>query len=162
MPIPVLAAAALLRVPSVMWEGNLAAGRSVRASARLASAIATSFPETAAGLPGPTFVTGTPIRSFAGIDQAAARRALGLPVELPTLLVFGGSQAVRRLNDAVGEALPRLVETVSVVRVAGDSGYAAALSKKGALPADRRERYKPFRYLGDVMSQALRSNPPAH
>lgn len=153
--IPVLAAAAALRIPSVMWEGNLLAGRSVRASARLASAIATSFPETARSLPGRTFVTGTPIRSFAGTDKAAARRALGLPVELPNVLVFGGSQAVRRLNDAVSEALPSLVETVSVVHVAGDSGYAAALARKGTLLAEQRERYKPYRYLGEEMTQAL-------
>jgi UDP-N-acetylglucosamine--N-acetylmuramyl-(pentapeptide) pyrophosphoryl-undecaprenol N-acetylglucosamine transferase len=153
--IPVLAAASILRIPSVMWEGNLVAGRSVRATARLASAIATSFPETAASLPGRTFMTGTPIRSFAGVDQAAARRALGLPVELPNVLVFGGSQAVRRLNEAVAEALPRLVDGVSIVHVAGDAGYAAALARKGSLPAEQRERYKPFRYLGDEMTQAL-------
>jgi UDP-N-acetylglucosamine--N-acetylmuramyl-(pentapeptide) pyrophosphoryl-undecaprenol N-acetylglucosamine transferase len=153
--IPVLAAAATLRIPSVMWEGNLVAGRSVRATARLAGAIATSFPETAADLPGRTFVTGTPIRSFAGVDQAAARKALGLPADMPNVLVFGGSQAVRRLNDAVGEALPKLVETVSVVHHVGDAGYAAALARKDALPAAQRERYKPFRYLGDEMTQAL-------
>jgi UDP-N-acetylglucosamine--N-acetylmuramyl-(pentapeptide) pyrophosphoryl-undecaprenol N-acetylglucosamine transferase len=153
--IPVLAAAAALRIPSVMWEGNLMAGRSVRATARLAGAIATSFPETAAALPGRTFVTGTPIRSFAGVDQAGARRALGVPVEVPSLLVFGGSQAVRRLNDAVAEALPKLVETMSVIHVAGDGGYAAALARKGALPANLRERYKPFRYLSEEMTQAL-------
>jgi UDP-N-acetylglucosamine--N-acetylmuramyl-(pentapeptide) pyrophosphoryl-undecaprenol N-acetylglucosamine transferase len=153
--IPVLAAAAALRIPSVMWEGNLVAGRSVRATARLASAIATSFAETAHSLPGRTYVTGTPIRSFAGTDQAAARKALGLPVELPSMLVFGGSQAVRRLNDAVSEALPKLVETVSVVHVAGDSGYAGALARKATLPAAQRERYKPFRYLGEEMTQAL-------
>ena len=48
--IPVLIAAATLRIPSLLWEGNLLAGRSVRATARLASAIAVSFPETAATL----------------------------------------------------------------------------------------------------------------
>jgi UDP-N-acetylglucosamine--N-acetylmuramyl-(pentapeptide) pyrophosphoryl-undecaprenol N-acetylglucosamine transferase len=153
--IPVLAAAATLRIPSVMWEGNLVAGRSVRATARLASAIATSFSETAASLPGRTFVTGTPIRSFAGVDQADARKALGLPVDIPNVLVFGGSQAVRRLNDAVAEALPRLVETMSVVHHVGDAGYAAALANKGSLPAAQRERYKPFRYLGEEMTPAL-------
>ena len=153
--IPVLAAAAALRIPTVMWEGNLMAGRSVRATARLAGAIATSFPETAASLPGRTFVSGTPIRSFAGVDQVGARKALGLPVEMSSLLVFGGSQAVRRLNDAVAEALPKLVETMSVIHVAGDGGYAAALARKGTLPPDLRERYKPFRYLGDEMTQAL-------
>ena len=153
--IPVLAAAATLRIPSVMWEGNLIAGRSVRATARLASVIATSFPETAASLPGHTFTTGTPIRSFGAADRGVARTALGLPLDVPNMLIFGGSQAVRRLNDAVAAALPQLVETVSVVHVAGDSGYAAALARKGGLPAEQRERYKPYRYLGDEMAHAL-------
>ena len=45
--IPVLAAAALLRVPSLLWEGNRMPGRSVRAGARLASALAVSFAATA-------------------------------------------------------------------------------------------------------------------
>jgi UDP-N-acetylglucosamine--N-acetylmuramyl-(pentapeptide) pyrophosphoryl-undecaprenol N-acetylglucosamine transferase len=153
--IPVLAAAAVLRVPAVMWEGNLVAGRSVRATARLASAIATSFEDTARSLPGRTYVTGTPIRSFAGVDQAAARATLGLPPDVPNMLVFGGSQAVRRLNDAVSEALPELVEKISVVHMTGDSGYASALARKQTLAAGQRERYKPFRYLGDEMMQAL-------
>lgn len=153
--IPVLAAAAALRIPSVLWEGNLVAGRSVRATARLASAIAVSFEETSSSLPGPTFVTGTPIRAFDGLDKASARSALGLPADVPNLLVFGGSQAVRRLNDAVAEALAELVESVSVVHVAGESGYAAALARQQTLPAERRTRYRPFRYLGDEMSQAL-------
>jgi len=102
--IPVLAAAAALRVPSVVWEGNVIAGRSVRATARLASVAAVSFAETCAGLrasAGRCLVTGTPIRSFGHIDRASARARLGLPPDLPCLLVFGGSQAVRRLNRAV-------------------------------------------------------------
>jgi UDP-N-acetylglucosamine--N-acetylmuramyl-(pentapeptide) pyrophosphoryl-undecaprenol N-acetylglucosamine transferase len=153
--IPVLAAAAALRIPSVLWEGNLVAGRSVRATARLATAIALSFEETRDSLPGRRFVTGTPIRSFGTTDKTAARMALGLPPDVPNLLVFGGSQAVRRLNDAVGEAMPKLIESVSVVHVAGEAGYAKALARQAALPPDVRARYRPFRYLGDEMIQAL-------
>ena len=38
--IPVVMAASSLRIPSVMWEGNLIAGRSVRATARFANVLA--------------------------------------------------------------------------------------------------------------------------
>ena len=48
--------------------------------------------------------------------------------------MFGGSQAVRRINDAVVAALPRLVERVRVVHVTGDAGYAAALAAREQLP----------------------------
>ncbi|HEY7599582.1 MAG TPA: UDP-N-acetylglucosamine--N-acetylmuramyl-(pentapeptide) pyrophosphoryl-undecaprenol N-acetylglucosamine transferase [Candidatus Limnocylindrales bacterium] len=153
--VPVLLAAALLRVPSVVWEGNLVPGRSVRFTSRLASAIALSFEEAAARLPARSFVTGTPIRSFAGLDRPAARDRLGLPAELPVLLVFGGSQAVRRLNRALAEALPELLERMSVVHLAGDAGYADALRQREALPAELRPRYRPFAFLRDDMAAAL-------
>jgi UDP-N-acetylglucosamine--N-acetylmuramyl-(pentapeptide) pyrophosphoryl-undecaprenol N-acetylglucosamine transferase len=153
--IPVVAAAATLRIPSLMWEGNLVPGRSVRASARLAGALAVSFAETCARLPGPCFVTGTPIRSFAGRTPAAARAALGLEPQTPVLFVFGGSQQVRRLNRAVWDALPAIVPNASVVHMTGESAYAEALKTREALPPDLRGRYKPYPFLRGEMTDAL-------
>ena len=46
--IPVLLAARLLGIPTLLWEGNVVPGRSVRATARLASALAVSFEATCA------------------------------------------------------------------------------------------------------------------
>jgi UDP-N-acetylglucosamine--N-acetylmuramyl-(pentapeptide) pyrophosphoryl-undecaprenol N-acetylglucosamine transferase len=155
LAMPVLAAAAALRVPSVVWEGNLVPGRSVRATARLATAIAASFEETCNLLPGRCFVTGTPIREFGMPDTAAARRRLGIGPGAPCLLVFGGSQAVRRLNHAVRDALPRLVERASVVHLTGQSSYATALAWRAALPAELRDRYQPHPFLRDEMTDAL-------
>lgn len=155
LAIPVVAAAATLRIPSLIWEGNLVPGRSVRASARLASALAVSFAESCARLPGPCFVTGTPIRSFAGRDQAAARAALDLPPDTPVIFVFGGSQQVRRLNRAVWGALPTLLESASVIHMTGEPAYAEALKAREALPADRRGRYKPYPFLRREMTDAL-------
>ena len=109
--IPILIAARLLGVPTLMWEGNVIPGRSVRATARLASALAVSFAATCPALDRrrPCFVTGTPIRDVTSIDRLAARERLGLPPSARVVVVFGGSQAVRRLNAAVTGALPELV-----------------------------------------------------
>ena len=49
--IPVLAAAALLRIPTLLWEGNQQPGRSVRVIARLAQARAVSYKGTQPRLP---------------------------------------------------------------------------------------------------------------
>jgi UDP-N-acetylglucosamine--N-acetylmuramyl-(pentapeptide) pyrophosphoryl-undecaprenol N-acetylglucosamine transferase len=155
LAMPVVAAAGTLRVPSVMWEGNLVPGRSVRASARLASVLAVSFPETCARLPGRCYVTGTPIRAFKGRDRASARAALRLDGETPAILVFGGSQAVRRLNRAVADALPRLVQRAYVIHLTGEPAYADALRRREALPAEGRERYRPFAFLRTEMADAL-------
>ena len=153
--IPVLVAARLLRIPSLLWEGNLVAGRSVRAVARLASAIAISYAPTATELPGHPYLTGTPVRSFEGLSPAASRARLDLPPTGPVLLVFGGSQAVRRIDDAVAAALPDLVERMTVLHVTGESGYAAGLQRREALAAGRRDAYRPVPFLHDEMADAL-------
>jgi UDP-N-acetylglucosamine--N-acetylmuramyl-(pentapeptide) pyrophosphoryl-undecaprenol N-acetylglucosamine transferase len=158
--MPVLAAAATLRIPSLLWEGNVRPGRSVRATARFASALAVTHPETAAalardGADARAYVTGTPIRDPATVDREAARDHLGIPPGPRVVLVFGGSQAVARFSAAVTGALPRLVEKVAVVHVTGEEAYAAALAAREALPAERRERYRPYPFLRDEMTAAL-------
>jgi UDP-N-acetylglucosamine--N-acetylmuramyl-(pentapeptide) pyrophosphoryl-undecaprenol N-acetylglucosamine transferase len=158
--IPVLLAAAPLGIPVVLWDGNVIPGRAVRATARLADVLAVSFEATcealSAAAPGvPCYLTGTPIRDTRVVDREAARTKLGIPPGIRVMLIFGGSQAVRRFNAAVAEALPRLVERVAVVHVTGDDGYAGALAGREALPAEERSRYLPFPFLRDDMLTAL-------
>ena len=158
--VPVLIAAAPLGIPVVLWEGNVIPGRAVRATARLASTLAVSYPPTCDALRSasggrPCYVTGTPIRDIVGLDREAARARLGVPNGVRVLLIFGGSQAVRRFNAAVAEALPRLVERVAVIHVTGDDGYAGALAGREALPPDRRDRYRPYPFLREEMLSAL-------
>jgi len=158
--VPVLMAAAPMRIPVVLWEGNVVPGRAVRATARLARVLTVSFEATcralAAAAPGrPCYVTGTPIRDVRGIDREGARTRMDVPAAERVLLIFGGSQAVRRLNAAVAEALPSLVERVTVIHVTGDTGYAAALAGREALPADVRARYRPYPFLREEMLAAL-------
>ena len=155
--IPVLLAAAVLRIPVVMWDGNVVPGRSVRLTARLASAVAVTFAETCSilGSKRPCFVTGTPIRDPGSITRAEARARLGIPESDRLLLIFGGSQAVRRFNTSVAEALPRLVPLTQVIHVTGDAGYEAAVAGRDALPVDLRSRYRPERFLGTEMDVAL-------
>jgi UDP-N-acetylglucosamine--N-acetylmuramyl-(pentapeptide) pyrophosphoryl-undecaprenol N-acetylglucosamine transferase len=156
--IPTIAAAWLLRIPSLLWEGNVVPGRSTRLVARYASALAVSFEPTCAALDGagrPCYVTGTPIRDVGAVDREAARVRLGIAPRERVLLVFGGSQAVRRLNDAVAEALPALVERVTVVHVTGEEAIEPAERAREALPPDRRARYRPFGYLREEMDDVL-------
>lgn len=159
--VPVLLAAAPLGIPVVLWDGNVIPGRAVRMTARLADVLAVSFQSTCESLARaaaggrPCYVTGTPIRDTRQVDREAARRRLGIPDGVRVLLIFGGSQAVRRFNAAVAEALPRLVERVAVVHVTGDDGYAPALAGREALPSALRIRYQPHPFLRDDMLTAL-------
>jgi UDP-N-acetylglucosamine--N-acetylmuramyl-(pentapeptide) pyrophosphoryl-undecaprenol N-acetylglucosamine transferase len=158
--VPVLMAAAPMGIPVVLWDGNVIPGRAVRATARLADVLAVSYPATCEALataaPGrPCFLTGTPIRDTRDVDREAARRRLDLGPDVRVLLIFGGSQAVRRFNTAVAEALPRLVERVAVIHVTGEAGYPGALAGREALPEAARARYRPYAFLRDDMLTAL-------
>lgn len=158
--VPVLMAAAPLGIPVVMWDGNVVPGRAVRATARLASALAVSFDATCRALASaapdrPCYVTGTPIRDLEAVDRLAARERMDIGPGERVLLIFGGSQAVRRFNAAVAGAIERLVERVTVIHVTGEDGYAAALSGREALPEATRARYRPYPFLREEMLAAL-------
>ena len=156
--IPVLSAARTMRIPTILWEGNVIPGRSVRTVARLASLVAVSFPETCAAMAvtgAHCYLTGTPIRDFGAVDPDAARARFGVGPGERLVLIFGGSQAVRRFNAAVAVALPELVNRVHVVHVTGEVGYADALTAREALPEERRTWYRPYPFLGLEMAEAL-------
>ncbi|HEX5450811.1 MAG TPA: glycosyltransferase, partial [Candidatus Limnocylindrales bacterium] len=155
--IPTLVAATLLRVPALLWEGNLVPGRSTRLAARFARLVTVSFTATCERLSGvrTCLTTGTPVRAFPGGDRVAARARLELPADRPCLLVFGGSQQVRRFDAALDAALPRLVERATVVHVAGQAGLPAALARRHALAEPWRSAYRPFAFLGTEMADAL-------
>jgi UDP-N-acetylglucosamine--N-acetylmuramyl-(pentapeptide) pyrophosphoryl-undecaprenol N-acetylglucosamine transferase len=155
LALPLVLAARSRRIPTLVWEGNVLPGRATRAIGRFATRVAVSFPPTLEAFPGNSFVSGTPIRSFDGIDRDAARRAFGLAGEDRMLLAFGGSQAVTRLNGAVVQGLPRLLADWHVLHLAGDDGMADAGAARQALPDALRSRYTAEPFLTDRMADAL-------
>jgi UDP-N-acetylglucosamine--N-acetylmuramyl-(pentapeptide) pyrophosphoryl-undecaprenol N-acetylglucosamine transferase len=152
--IPVLVAAVLLRIPSLLWEGNQVPGRSVRLVARLATLRAVSFAATLDGLPAPSYLTGTPIRAIESLERVEARARLRIPSGLPVMLVFGGSQSVRRLDAAMAEAVGDLVSRCAVVHITGADSFPAAQRRREALAPEHRERYLPFAFLREDMGAA--------
>ncbi len=107
---PAYLAARRLGVPIVVHEANPRPGWANRLGARLTPYVATTFPDTpirhARHL-------GLPIRrSIATLDRPAvrdeARRTFGLLADRPVLLVTGGSQGSKRLNDAASGAVQGL------------------------------------------------------
>ncbi len=147
--IPTLIAAWLTRTPSLLWEGNVQAGRSNTLVAPLATHRAVAWKKTAERAPwngNKTTVTGTPVRALS-IDRAAARAARGLTESDKLLLVFGGSQRVRRFETALDGALATLLTEWSVLHVVMD-GLSDAEQRQASLPAEVRHRYLPVAFLG--------------
>ena len=155
LAVPLVLAARARGIPSLLWEGNVLPGRATRAIGRFATRVAVSFPPTLDAFPSNGFVSGTPIRSFAGIDRDAARQEFGVGPDDRLLLVFGGSQAVARLSSATRDALPRLVADWHVLHLCGEAGMAEASAARQALPEALRTRYAPEPFLTDRMADAL-------
>jgi UDP-N-acetylglucosamine--N-acetylmuramyl-(pentapeptide) pyrophosphoryl-undecaprenol N-acetylglucosamine transferase len=144
---PVLLMAALMRVPTVVMESNAVPGFTNRRLARFVDAAAVSF---AASLPyfrGKGVLTGNPVRSEFFDIQTRQRDP-----ERFCLLLFGGSQGSRAINEAMVQALPHLEryrERMQITHQTGKAdfekvraGYAAA----GWQQADARE------YIDDMVA----------
>jgi UDP-N-acetylglucosamine--N-acetylmuramyl-(pentapeptide) pyrophosphoryl-undecaprenol N-acetylglucosamine transferase len=153
--IPLVMAARARGIPSLVWEGNVVAGKATAAVGRLADRVAVSFPPTLSAFLGRSFVSGTPIRTFAGIDRATARARFGLTDGDRMLLAFGGSQAVARITAAIDGALEALLDGWRVLHIAGEAGMAEAEAARARLPSGQRDRYRPVPFLADEMADAL-------
>jgi len=120
--LPAYLAARRRRTPIVVHEANARPGLANRIGARFTRFVATSTP--GARLPHARFV-GIPLRpAILELDRAAmrtpARAHFGLDPVAPTLLVSGGSQGARRLNEATAEAAPALAGAgIQVLHVPG-------------------------------------------
>jgi UDP-N-acetylglucosamine--N-acetylmuramyl-(pentapeptide) pyrophosphoryl-undecaprenol N-acetylglucosamine transferase len=114
---PVVVAAWLRRLPTVLLEQNAHPGMANRALARLARRVCTTFAEANAYFPaGKVVLTGNPVRLF-------ATPAAGLRTGF-TLLVFGGSQGAHRLNEAMADAAAALHAAIPDLRVIHQTGPA--------------------------------------
>jgi UDP-N-acetylglucosamine--N-acetylmuramyl-(pentapeptide) pyrophosphoryl-undecaprenol N-acetylglucosamine transferase len=104
---PMVLAAALRRVPAAVLEADAHLGLANRLAAPIARRVFLALPID--GLDGPKYrVTGrpVPVRSRP-TDRSAARRAFDLPETGPLVLVLGGSQGARSLNELAVETWGR-------------------------------------------------------
>ena len=155
LAVPLVLAARARGIPTLVWEGNVMPGRATRFTGRVATRVAVSFEPTLEAFPRNGFISGTPIRSFAGVQRDAARASFGVGPDDRLLLVFGGSQAVARLNAALAGALPGLVDAWHVLHLCGEAGLADAEAARASLPEAMRPRYAPVPFLTDRMADAL-------
>jgi UDP-N-acetylglucosamine--N-acetylmuramyl-(pentapeptide) pyrophosphoryl-undecaprenol N-acetylglucosamine transferase len=109
--VPAVLAAAALRIPIALVEPNAQPGRANRLAARLARRIFVQFEEAARVLApgggGRALALGIPLREalVRAFQAAPPRRTPRAPLRL---LVFGGSQGARQLNDVMIALAPRL------------------------------------------------------
>lgn len=123
--MPAYVAARRRKLPLVVHEQNALPGIANKVGARVATRVAVSFPDTP--LKHAEYV-GLPIRRMIstidrGAMRAEARAFFDLDPDLPTLVVTGGSQGARRLNQAlIGAAAALGSAGIQVLHVPGPKG----------------------------------------
>ncbi|MDR1388109.1 MAG: undecaprenyldiphospho-muramoylpentapeptide beta-N-acetylglucosaminyltransferase [Propionibacteriaceae bacterium] len=151
--LPVFLAARLLGLPLICHEANAVPGLANRVAARLGAGVAVTFANT--GLPRQR-VIGLPLRrAIVELDRAAdrpaARRGFELPQSGRVLLVSGGSQGARRLNQAVIAARADLMAAGwSILHLTGAGNVDQAPSAEGDSTGPC---YRPLAYA-DQMERA--------
>ena len=150
---PLVLAAVLRRIPTLVMEQNAVPGFTNRTLARMVRAAAVTWPETAKHFGGKAFVSGNPVRAeflqtVEGTNAATERDERG--TRPARVLIFGGSQGAHAINLAMVEAAPELVRRHPGLEVVHQTGTAdvelvtAAYGRAGI-----QARVEPFLYAMD-------------
>ncbi len=116
---PVVLTAALTNRPTMVMESNALPGWTNRVLARFVDRAAVSFEQALPYFRGKAKVTGNPVRrEFFEIPPKQRE-----PGKF-SLLVFGGSQGARAINEAMVAALPRLKDVPTMPRIKHQTGAA--------------------------------------
>ena len=155
--VPVVAAASMEGLPVVLLEQNAVPGRATRLLARRARVVATSFAETRTHLHGArTVLTGNPIRR-----EVSALADAPLGARCARILVTGGSQGARRINQAVAGGIRELLESDPALHVTHQCGrldaVAMATAHAGLAPA-LRPRYVVAPFFDDIAQRIAGSD----
>lgn len=139
--VPVVHAAASLRIPCIIHESDMTPGLANRLCIPFAAKVCCNFPETLQNLPEDKAVlTGSPIRAELSLGtRAAGLKLCGFTDEKPVLMVIGGSLGAANVNKLVREALPKLLADFQVVHICGKDKVDNLLLNT--------EGYKQFEYL---------------
>ncbi len=152
---PPLAAAMQMGVPYAVHEPDAHPGLVNRMLGRNANLVSLGMEgaKTRIQTRGTVIVNGNPVRqsfvNLMGRDAAAA--ILGLRADLKTVLITGGSQGARALNDAVIEALPVLLESephLQLIHQVGDKNFNEVKDRAGTHL--QNQRYHLRAYFDDL------------
>lgn len=120
--VPVVRAAASLKIPCIIHESDMTPGLANKLCIPVACRVCCNFPETLHSLPAEKAVlTGSPIRDeLAKGNKLAGLNLCNFSANKPVLMVIGGSLGAAAINQAVREALPRLLEDFQIVHICGN------------------------------------------
>ena len=131
--VPLVLAARVLNIPIIAHESDLTPGLANRLTFPFCSKICLTFPPTVGQLSDKRVVlTGTPLRrALLEADAKKGASLLKFDINLPILLVFGGSKGARFLNELMFRLQDKLLESFNVVHITGEGNRSREKEKKG-------------------------------
>lgn len=121
---PTVFCAAFLRLPTIILEQNFYPGLTNRILSKVVERIGVNFESSTQFFKKKkVVVTGNPVRG--DINRGSREEAIrqwGMKENCFTLLVFGGSQGARRINQCVVEALPLLEKYDNMLQIIHQTG----------------------------------------
>ncbi|HEX9039037.1 MAG TPA: undecaprenyldiphospho-muramoylpentapeptide beta-N-acetylglucosaminyltransferase [Ktedonobacterales bacterium] len=163
--VPAGLAARMTGAPLLMHQQDVPPNLANRLLTPFATRISVSF---AASLPyfpeDRATLMGNPVRdevvAAATLFGPQLRPRFGLDPTLPVILVTGGSQGARRLNQVIAAALPLLLPHTQVLHVSGELTFEETRAQAGqalaSIPdAEARARYALYPYLKTEMPEAI-------
>lgn len=161
---PVVFAGWFYFIPSLIHESDAVPGLNSLLSSFFARKIALSFePSGRYFNPKKIILTGNPVRKevIGNIDKLSAKAALGFQQNSPLILVLGGSQGSKRVNETVLSILEELVKSTGVLHQTGLANFDEVQKLSKAILTDvpvgseLAHRYLPLAYLNqDEMREA--------
>ena len=141
--MPVFMAAIALKIPTVLHESNAFPGASIKVLSRKVNKVFVGFEDAKSRLPNAkeVIVTGTPTK-IKKIDMTEEQKNkikqdLSLKEDLPIVLVFGGSQGAKSINETMTEIIKQKKnEKYQIIWAAGQSQYDSIREKieDGGIP----------------------------
>ncbi len=152
--VPPVIAAGILGIPVFCHDSDFDPGLATRIAARFAERILVGYEESRRyfnrAVQSRVFVSGIPIRKevMAG-DAEKGRQYLGFENNNPVMLVLGGSQGARRINELIADTRSELRKRWNIVHQTGDAWDADRTADPAA------DGYISFRYLRDEYADVL-------
>lgn len=142
--VPVTLGAAALRVPIFMHESDIVAGAANTFLSKFSKEIFISFPiNTVENLPKDKMIlVGNPIRKeILESEPERAKQYLGITGEKPVILILGGSQGSRRINDMLLQILPNLLFDFEIIHQCGEKNFAQVQAESRIMMGEKQEKY---------------------
>ncbi len=151
---PAVFASKVLGIPLIIHESDSYPGKLNLWASKFAKRVAVSWPEAINYLPKEkTALTGQPIRkNIINRNTEGAHEYFKLDEKIPVILIIGGSQGAKIINDIIIDVLPQLLPKYQIIHQTGVNNIEDTKMRSKLLleKSENISNYVPLTYLSDL------------